>query len=53
MGKEKLVIILRFILWLLLGCLVIMFISRSNTLSAMVMESLFGWWLGKRLADKL
>ena len=53
MGKEKLVIILRFMLWLLLGCLVIMFISRSDALSAMVMGSVFGWWLGNRLVDKL
>lgn len=44
--------ILKFMLFLLFGCVIISLIAQSKTLSVMVMGLLWGWYLGTKLSKE-
>lgn len=53
MEKKVIFLFIRYMLYLLLGALIIGFISSSKVLSAFVLAFIFGCYLGKKIANEL
>lgn len=53
MEKKIIFLFIRYMLYLLLGALIIGFIASNKILSTIILAIMFGCYLGKKLANEL